>query len=91
MSERTQGASVFNVSKSKSRAYEPFRGPSCRAHADAEVRLWTYLADYLRHGRGNLWPDSSVFRIGLGNRYSLDWELGRGASDCGRCRLPGYS
>lgn len=91
MSERTQGASVFDVSKSNSRACGPFKGPICRAHADAEVRLETYLADYLRHGRGSLWPNSSVFEIGLGSRYSLDWEIGRGASGCGRRRLPGYS
>lgn len=70
MSERTQGASVFDVSKSNSRACEPFKGPICSA--DAEVRLETYLADYLRHARGSLWPSSSVFEIGLGNRYSLD-------------------
>ena len=72
MSERTQGASVFDVSKSNSGACEPFKGPICRAHADAEVRLETYLADYLRHARGSLWPNSSVFEIGLGNRYSFN-------------------
>ena len=77
MSERTQDASVFNVSRSNTRACEPVKGPIRRAHADAEVRLETYLADYLRHGRGSLWPNSSVAGIGLGNRYSLDWEIGR--------------